>query len=104
MFLSAAFVMLLATLAAFLIPSRKPTAEEKAVIGKWYRNIVSPETITPALLLCFVSMSSILYTSYMVPYASELGIAEGTVKRHVSNILGKSGLESRTQLALALGA
>ena len=74
-FLSAAFVMLLATLAAFLIPSRKPTAEEKAVIGKWYRNIVSPETITPALLLCFVSMSSILYTSYMVPYASELGIA-----------------------------
>ena len=51
------------------------TAEEKAVIGKWYRNIVSPETITPALLLCFVSMSSILYTSYMVPYASELGIA-----------------------------
>lgn len=36
--------------------------------------------------------------------ASELGIAEGTVKRHVSNILEKSGLESRTQLALALGA
>lgn len=36
--------------------------------------------------------------------ASELGIAEGTVKRHVSNILVKSGLESRTQLALALGA
>ena len=36
--------------------------------------------------------------------AAELGIAEGTVKRHVSNILEKSGLESRTQLALALGA
>lgn len=35
--------------------------------------------------------------------ASELGIAEGTVKRHVSNILEKSGLESRTQLALAMG-
>jgi DNA-binding NarL/FixJ family response regulator len=34
--------------------------------------------------------------------ASELGISEGTVKRHVSNILEKSGLESRTQLALAL--
>lgn len=36
--------------------------------------------------------------------ACELGISEGTVKRHVSNILEKSGLESRTQLALALGA
>ena len=36
--------------------------------------------------------------------AVELGISEGTVKRHVSNILEKRGLESRTQLALALGA
>ena len=66
--------MLLATLAAFLIPSRKPTAEEKAVIGKWYRNILAGETITSALLLCLISISSILYTTYMVPYASELGI------------------------------
>ena len=36
--------------------------------------------------------------------ASELGISEGTVKRHVSNILEKRCYESRTQLALALGA
>ncbi len=36
--------------------------------------------------------------------AHELGISECTVKRHVSNILAKSGYESRTQLALALFA
>lgn len=36
--------------------------------------------------------------------ALELGISEGTVKRHVSNIMGKGGFESRTQLALAFGS
>ena len=36
--------------------------------------------------------------------AVELGISEGTVKRHVSIIMDKGGYESRTQLALALGA
>ena len=74
-FLTAALVMLVALIPCTMIPSRKPTAEERAVIGKWYRNIVARETLLPALLMCFVSMSSILYTSYMVPYASELGVA-----------------------------
>ena len=32
--------------------------------------------------------------------AADLGIGEKTVKTHVSNILGKLGLQSRTQAAL----
>jgi DNA-binding NarL/FixJ family response regulator len=32
--------------------------------------------------------------------ASDLGIAESTVKKHVSRILAKSGCDSRTQLAI----
>lgn len=34
--------------------------------------------------------------------AEKLGIAENTVKRHISSIMAKSRLESRTQIALAL--
>ena len=34
--------------------------------------------------------------------AEKLGISESTVKRHVSSIMAKSQLESRTQIALAL--
>jgi two-component system, NarL family, response regulator LiaR len=32
--------------------------------------------------------------------ANELGIGDGTVKTHVSSVLGKLGLQSRTQAAL----
>jgi MFS family permease len=73
-FLTAAFVMLLALIPCILIPAGKPTAEERAALGKWYRNILAKETIPGALLLCLVSVSSILYTTYMVPYAASLGI------------------------------
>lgn len=34
--------------------------------------------------------------------AETLGISEGTVKMHLHNVYGKLGLESRTQLAMAL--
>ncbi|MBR4692414.1 MAG: MFS transporter [Oscillospiraceae bacterium] len=74
-FLTAAFVMLLALIPCILIPAGKPTAEERAALGKWYRNILAKETIPGALLLCLVSVSSILYTTYMVPYAAERGVA-----------------------------
>ncbi len=73
-FLTSAFFMLLALIPCFLIPAGKPTEEQRKAIGKWYRNILAGETITSALLLCLVSVSSILYTTYMVPYAEELGI------------------------------
>jgi MFS family permease len=73
-FLTSALFMLVALVPCFLIPGGKPTEEQRRAIGKWYRNILAGETITSALLLCLVSVSSILYTTYMVPYAEELGI------------------------------
>ncbi len=73
-FLASAFFMLLALVPCFLIPHVKQSAEQRAALGKWYRNIISAETISSAVLMCLVSVSGILYTTYMVPYASELGI------------------------------
>jgi len=73
-FLASAAFMLLALIPCILIPLKKQTAEERASLGRWYRNIVARETLLPALLLCLVSVSSILYSTYMVPYAAELGI------------------------------
>ena len=73
-FLTSALFMLLALIPIFLIPYVKQTAEQRSALGKWYRNIVAKETLTSALLMCLISVSGILYTTYMVPYAAELGI------------------------------
>ena len=73
-FLVSALFMLLALIPCIIIPAGKPTEEQKKAIGKWYRNIIAGETVTSALLLCLVSVSSILYSTYMVPYAKELGL------------------------------
>lgn len=73
-FLVSAAFMFIALIPCILIPLHKPTAEERSALGKWYRNIVARETLLPALLLCLVSVSSILYSTYMVPYAATLGI------------------------------
>ena len=73
-FLLAAFFMLLGIVPCALLPMKEQTAEQRSALGKWYRNIVSAETVLPAVILCLVSISSILYSTYMVPYAAELGI------------------------------
>ena len=73
-FLVSALFMLLALIPCIIIPAGKPTEEQKKAIGKWYRNIIAGETVTSALLLCLVSVSSILYSTYMVHYAKELGL------------------------------
>ena len=73
-FLVSAAFMLIALVPCALIPLKKPTAEERASLGAWYRNIIAKEAIAPSALLCLVSVSSILYTTYMVPYAKVLGI------------------------------
>ena len=73
-FLASALFMLIALVPVFLIPHVKQTAEQRSALGKWYRNIVARETLTSALLMCLISVSGILYTTYMVPYAEELGI------------------------------
>lgn len=73
-FAAAALFMLLALIPCFLMPPQRRSPEARAALGKWYQNILATETLLPALLLCLVSMSSILYTTYMVPYAAALGI------------------------------
>ena len=73
-FLTSALFMLLALIPIFLIPHVKQTEEQRSALGKWYRNIVSRETLSSALLMCLISVSGVLYTTYMVPYAKELGI------------------------------
>ena len=59
-FLTAAAFMLIALLPCALLPSQKSTAEQRSALGPWYRNIVAKETLSSALLLCLVSLSSIL--------------------------------------------
>lgn len=73
-FLTSAAFMLLALLPCVLLPSQKQSREDRAALGKWYHNILSVETLLPSALICFVNISTILHTTYMVPYAEELGI------------------------------
>ena len=56
-----------------------------------------PEILTPAEQRVFEGVRRGLTNGEI---ADELGISLNTVKYHVSNILGKLGLASRTQAAL----
>ncbi len=73
-FLVGALFMLLGVLPCAMLPLKKQTKAERASLGKWYQNILAVETIPPSILLGLISVSNILYSTYMVPYAEELGI------------------------------
>lgn len=72
-FLSAGF-MLLGLIPALLLDPCKPTKEERAALGAWYKSIAAKEAVIPAVLMCLLSMANILYTVYMVPYAASKSI------------------------------
>jgi len=71
--LSAA-LMIVAIIPAFLLPSSKPSPEVLASLGPWYKNIASKDAVVPAILACFSSISCMLFSSYLVPYAASKSI------------------------------
>lgn len=73
-FLMAALFMLLAAIPAIMLPDKAQDAEKRKSLGVWYRNIISTETLLPTALLGLVSLASMLYSAYMLPYAESLGI------------------------------
>lgn len=73
-FLMGALFMLLGVIPCALLPLKKQSKAERAALGKWYQNILAVETIPASILLGLISLSNILYSTYMVPYAEELGI------------------------------
>ena len=73
-FLMGALFMLLGVIPCAMLPLIKQSKEERAALGKWYKNILAVETIPASILLGLISLSNILYSTYMVPYAEELGI------------------------------
>ncbi len=73
-FLASAVLMVVAIIPAFLLPNSKPSKEALAGLGPWYKNIICKEAILPTVLMCLTSISSMLFTSYLVPVARERGI------------------------------
>lgn len=69
-----ALLMIVAIIPAFLLPKLKPSQEVLDSLGPWYKNIACKEAIIPAVLSCFSSISCMLFSSYLVPYAAEKGI------------------------------
>jgi MFS family permease len=73
-FILAAVFMLLGLIPCLIIPIKEQTKEALASLGAWYKNIVAKETLIPAIIICCTSVSSVLYSTYMVPYAASKGI------------------------------
>ena len=71
--------MLLGLIPCFIMPIKKQSKETLASLGAWYKNIVAKEAVIPAVLICCLSVSSVLYSTYMVPYAASKGIEYRTV-------------------------
>jgi DNA-binding NarL/FixJ family response regulator len=73
--------------------SLKPDAESAAMIGRL-------STLTPQQVRVLMMLSGGLLNKQI---AYELGVSEATVKAHVSAILQKLGVDSRTQAVIAAG-
>jgi DNA-binding NarL/FixJ family response regulator len=73
--------------------SRQSDAETAAMIGRL-------ATLTPQQVRVLMMLSGGLLNKQI---AYELGVSEATVKAHVSAILQKLGVESRTQAVIAAG-
>lgn len=73
-FLMAAIFMLLAVVPALIMPDPQHDGQTAKALGSWYRNIVSKETLLPTGILGLVSLASMLYSAYMLPYSESLGI------------------------------
>ena len=43
--------------------------EELANLGAWYKNIIAPEALLPAIVLTLYSIAQMLYQIYMEPFA-----------------------------------
>jgi predicted MFS family arabinose efflux permease len=75
LFLMAALFMLLAIIPCALMPKPEKRTDMRNAWKYWYRNIVSKETVLPAVLMCLNSISSMTYTTYMVPFGAARGIS-----------------------------
>jgi MFS family permease len=73
-FLVAASCMLLSLIPCAIMPYKHGSKEELSKLGVWYKNIFAKEALMPAIVIMFYSLAQILYTTYMEPYAKELGI------------------------------
>lgn len=75
-FLAAALFMLLSLIPCFLVKTApKPDRRELAALGPWYKNIIAVDAIPSALMMAFLCAGFILYSTYMVPYSEQYGIA-----------------------------
>ncbi len=74
-FYLASILMLLALIPAFLIKVPKCSKEEIASAGVWYKNIIAPAAIPPAVCCMFYNMAYSLYSAYMVPYSAQKGFS-----------------------------
>ena len=74
-FYLATILMVLALIPSFLIKVRKCSKEEIASCGVWYKNILAPAAIPPAVCCMFYNVAYSLYTAYMVPYAAQKGFS-----------------------------
>ena len=74
-FFAAAGITLLALIPCLVMEDQpKPDREALKALGPWYKNIIAPETLPCAVILCCYCMSSGLYNIFMVPYAEQYGI------------------------------
>jgi len=73
-FAVAAVFMLIGLIPCFIIPIRRQSKDTIASLGASYKNIVARESLTTAAIICFISISGVLFNTYMLPYAEEKGI------------------------------
>ena len=74
-FLMAALFSLMSVLPALLLPETETPGKQAKSREPWYRSIVAKEALMPSAVNGLLCASSMLFTTYMIPYGAYRGIA-----------------------------
>ena len=75
-FLASALCCLFAIIPGLIVDKTpKMTAQERAALGPWYRNIIAVPAIPSSVMMMLYSMTFILFSTFLVPYSEQYGIA-----------------------------
>lgn len=86
-FLMASLFAILSVIPCFFLPNKEVSAEDKASLGVWYKNIIAKEAILPSTVQMLMAVGMMLFNTYMIPYGEWRGINNISIYFTVSAVI-----------------
>ena len=67
-FLAAAAFSAMSVIPCLMLPNKEKS--DRTLLGAWYKNIIAKEAVVPSIILTLLTMSTTLFSTYLIPYGS----------------------------------